>query len=133
MRDVVDVVEVAADALQRVVAAGDVELWRQIIESNRPRVSKTLARFGRIDGVVMNAGVELGGYDAKTKILSFTVAYGGDADEDLLRRLASSPQHSFRCRDGKELRAFLATVGATLSASIPRGIDPKQALSEIKQ
>ena len=62
-----------------------------------------------------------------------TVAYGGDADEDLLRRLASSPQHSFRCKDGKELRAFLATVGATLSASIPRGIDPKQALSGIEQ
>ena len=62
-----------------------------------------------------------------------TIAYGGDADEDLLRRLASSPQHSFRCKDGKELRAFLATVGATLSASIPRGIDPKQALTEIEQ
>ncbi|MBT8467321.1 MAG: VWA domain-containing protein [Deltaproteobacteria bacterium] len=62
-----------------------------------------------------------------------TIAYGNDADEDLLRRLASSPQHSFRCKDGKALRAFLATVGATLSASIPRGIDPKQALSEIKQ
>jgi uncharacterized protein YegL len=67
------------------------------------------------------------------KVTIVTIAYGGDADEDLLRRLASSPQHSFRCKDGKELRAFLATVGATLSASIPRGIDPKQALSEIEQ
>lgn len=62
-----------------------------------------------------------------------TIAYGADADEDLLRRLASSPQHCFHCKDGKDLRAFFAAVGATLSASIPRGIDPKQALSEINQ
>lgn len=29
------------------LAAGDVELWRQILESNGPRVSKALTRFGR--------------------------------------------------------------------------------------
>jgi Mg-chelatase subunit ChlD len=62
-----------------------------------------------------------------------TIAYGDDADEDLLRRLASSPQHCFRCKDGRDLRAFFAAVGATLSASVPRGIDPKQALTQIKQ
>ena len=62
-----------------------------------------------------------------------TIAYGNDADEELLRRLASSPQHCFRCKDGKELRAFFAAVGATLSASVPRGIDPKQAFTKIKQ
>ena len=62
-----------------------------------------------------------------------TIGYGNDADEDLLCRLASSPQHFFPCKDGKELRAFFAAVGATLSASVPRGIDPKQALTEINQ
>lgn len=67
------------------------------------------------------------------KVTVVTIAYGDDADEDLLRRLASSPQHCFQCKDGKDLRAFFAAVGATLSASIPRGIDPKQALSEINQ
>jgi uncharacterized protein YegL len=62
-----------------------------------------------------------------------SVAYGTDADEDLLRRLATSPQHFFRCKDGKELRAFFAAVGATLSASVPRGVNPKQALTAIRQ
>lgn len=61
------------------------------------------------------------------------VAYGIDADDNLLRRLASSPQHFFRCNDGKDLRAFFAAVGATLSASVPRGVNPKHAIATIRQ
>lgn len=62
-----------------------------------------------------------------------SVAYGSDADEGLLLRLASSPQHFFRCRDGKDLRAFFAAIGATLSASVPRGINPKHNITTIRQ
>lgn len=43
-----------------------------------------------------------------------TVAFGDSADEKLLKEIASSEQHFFRCKDGRELRMFLAQVGKTL-------------------
>lgn len=54
-----------------------------------------------------------------------TVAFGDSADEKLLKEIASSEQHFFRCKDGRELRMFLAQVGKTLSltmSQISRGI-----------
>jgi uncharacterized protein YegL len=47
-----------------------------------------------------------------------TVAFGRDADEEMLKRLATSPQHFYRCRSGKDLRRFLAQVGATLTQTL---------------
>jgi uncharacterized protein YegL len=44
-----------------------------------------------------------------------TVAFGTDADEAMLRDLASSPQHYVRCHDGRHLNTFLARVGKTLT------------------
>jgi uncharacterized protein YegL len=62
-----------------------------------------------------------------------TIGFGGDADEALLRELATSPQHFYRCRNGKELRCFLAAVGATISGTLSAGVNATNALSQIKQ
>jgi uncharacterized protein YegL len=62
-----------------------------------------------------------------------TVAFGGDADEGLLRDLASTPQHFYRCSSGRELRAFLAAVGATMTATMSAGTNATQALINIQQ
>jgi uncharacterized protein YegL len=62
-----------------------------------------------------------------------TVAFGSDADEALLRSLASSPQHFYRCSTGRELRAFLAAVGATITGTMQAGTNATQALTMIRQ
>lgn len=46
-----------------------------------------------------------------------TVAFGSNADEELLRRLATAPQFFHRCQTGAELRAFMAHVGQTIVRS----------------
>jgi len=60
-----------------------------------------------------------------------TVAFGVDADLDLLRRVANTPEHCYRCGDGRDLRAFLAAVGETLTSSMQIGQDATQPLSQI--
>jgi uncharacterized protein YegL len=60
-----------------------------------------------------------------------TVAFGADADEDLLRELATSPQHFYRCRNGRELRAFLAKVGQTLTQTLSQGRNATIALGTL--
>jgi len=62
-----------------------------------------------------------------------TVAFGADADERLLRALATSSQHFYRCRKGRELRTFLAAVGVTLTGTLTRGVNATQALGAIEQ
>jgi uncharacterized protein YegL len=61
-----------------------------------------------------------------------TVAFGSDADEALLRSLASSHQHFYRCANGRELRSFLAAVGATMTATMAAGTNATQALTTIR-
>jgi len=61
-----------------------------------------------------------------------TVAFGSDADEDLLRALASTPQHFYRCSNGRELRTFLAAVGATMTGTMAAGVNATQALTRIQ-
>jgi len=61
-----------------------------------------------------------------------TVAFGSDADEDLLRKLASSPVHFYRAKDGFKLRDLFAAVGRTMSVSLKAGVDPQQALGGLK-
>ena len=61
-----------------------------------------------------------------------TVAFGADADEKLLRGLATSTQHFYRCRKGRELRTFLAAVGTTMTGSLKRGDNATQALAAIQ-
>ena len=60
-----------------------------------------------------------------------TVAFGSDADENLLREIATTPEHCYRCQDGKDLRAFMAAVGDTLTTTMLRGEDATQPLGEI--
>jgi len=62
-----------------------------------------------------------------------TVAFGSDADEALMRSLASTPQHFYRCSTGRELRSFLAAVGATMTATMAAGSNATQALTTIQQ
>ena len=62
-----------------------------------------------------------------------TVAFGTDADEGLLRDLASTTQHCYRCANGRELRGFLAAVGATMTATMAAGTNATQALTLVQQ
>ena len=62
-----------------------------------------------------------------------TVAFGSDADETLMRSLASTPQHFYRCTTGRELRKFLAAVGATMTGTMAAGTNATQALRGIAQ
>jgi uncharacterized protein YegL len=60
-----------------------------------------------------------------------TVAFGHDADEEMLRRIASTPQHSVRCATGAQLRSFFAVVGKTLTQTRGAGRSATQALAMI--
>ncbi len=60
-----------------------------------------------------------------------TIAFGSDADENLLKSIASSPQHFCRCKSGQELRSFLETVGDTLSQTRAQGKNAKAQLAKI--
>jgi len=61
-----------------------------------------------------------------------TVAFGTDADESLLVRLASTPAHFYRAASGAELRMLLAQVGRTLSVSMRSNASAGQLLSRIR-
>jgi uncharacterized protein YegL len=69
----------------------------------------------------------------KAKADLVTVAFGSDADESLLKQLATSEQHFYRCNNGRELRAFLAAVGATITMTLAAGQNATQALSAVQQ
>jgi len=62
-----------------------------------------------------------------------TVAFGDSADEALMRDLACTPQHFYRCSNGRELRQFLAAMGATMTATMAAGANATQALATIRQ
>jgi len=61
-----------------------------------------------------------------------TIAYGDDADVELLRSLATSPQHFYKCKDGSDLRQFFAAVGSTMTASLAAGVNATKALGQIQ-
>ncbi|OQC41332.1 MAG: von Willebrand factor type A domain protein [Deltaproteobacteria bacterium ADurb.Bin058] len=61
-----------------------------------------------------------------------TVAFGEDADEVLMKSLATSPQHFYRCQSGIELRAFLAAVGATITGTLAAGANATDQLARIR-
>lgn len=69
----------------------------------------------------------------KAKSDVVTICFGNDADEDLMREIATTPQHCYKCNSGKELRAFLASVGKTMTATMVQKENATQALSDIKQ
>ncbi len=69
----------------------------------------------------------------KAKADLVPVAFGPDADEALMRSLAGTPQHFYRCSSGRELRSFLAAVGATMTATMAAGTNATQALTMIQQ
>jgi hypothetical protein len=62
-----------------------------------------------------------------------TVAFGDDADGRLLRSLATSAGHFYRCSSGRQLRAFLAAVGTTLTTAMSSGTGATQALTTIRR
>jgi uncharacterized protein YegL len=60
-----------------------------------------------------------------------SVAFGTNADEATLRSIATSPQHFYRVKTGRELRAFLAQVGATLTGTMQQRTNATQALTQV--
>lgn len=60
-----------------------------------------------------------------------TVAFGEEADEDLLTELATSQQHFYRCSNGSELRCFLAAVGQTMSQTRAARTNATMALTTL--
>ena len=71
--------------------------------------------------------------DIKLQADFVTVAYGADADKKLLKYLASTSQHFYKCNNGRELRQFLAAVGETMSATMSSGINATEALSKVRK
>jgi len=59
------------------------------------------------------------------------IAFGADADEGLLRELASSPAHFYQAAAGADLRMLFAAVGRTMSASAAAGVDPRALLGAL--
>jgi len=62
-----------------------------------------------------------------------TVAFGSDADEKLLKELATTSQYFYRCKSGKELRAFLSAVGRAMSTSMGQKKDASQLLAQVNR
>ncbi|MDD4869563.1 MAG: VWA domain-containing protein [Kiritimatiellae bacterium] len=62
-----------------------------------------------------------------------SVAFGDDADEDLLRKIASSPEHFYRCANGAELRRFMAQIGDTLTVMMAQQQNATQALTQLQR
>lgn len=60
------------------------------------------------------------------------VAFGNDADEDLLKVLATSPQHFYRVNNGAELRNFMAKVGDTLTIGMAQKRDATRPLAMLE-
>jgi hypothetical protein len=59
------------------------------------------------------------------------IAFGNDADEKMLKRLASTTKHFYRCSSGRELRSFMAAVGATLTQTMTVGQNTTNALAAL--
>lgn len=58
-----------------------------------------------------------------------TVAFGNDADETMLREIATSPSHFYRVSNGAELMRFMQKLGTTLTQTIARGVPATHALA----
>jgi len=69
----------------------------------------------------------------KKKADLLTVAFGDDADEELLKEIASTPKHFYRCLSGKELRAFLGYVGTSLTTAMHTSQSCTETLSRLPQ
>lgn len=81
-----------------------------------------------------NTGPEPAGAAARVKEGAdlVTVAFGEDADADLLRSLATTEDHFYRCVDGADLRRFMAAVGATMTQTRAQAMNATQALSNVR-
>ncbi|RKX21210.1 MAG: hypothetical protein DRP35_04815 [Candidatus Zixiibacteriota bacterium] len=69
--------------------------------------------------------------ELKEKATIVTIAYGSDADEDILMKLATSSQHYFHCNDGVEIREFMADIGDTLTDSLLAGTDTADEIAQM--
>lgn len=61
-----------------------------------------------------------------------SVAFGDDADEQMLTKIASSPQHFYRCQSGQELRSFFNEVGTTMSVAMHSRNNATSALAQMQ-
>jgi len=61
-----------------------------------------------------------------------SVAFGDDADDDLLMRIATSDEHFYRVQDdGASLRRLFVAVGNSLSASLRANVNASIALGQL--
>ncbi len=61
-----------------------------------------------------------------------TVAFGQDADTKLLKKLASTEQHFYRCDSGKDLRQFMASVGKTMTMTYADNQNTTDQLTQLQ-
>jgi Mg-chelatase subunit ChlD len=86
------------------------------------------------DGEVTSGGdpIPLADEIKQAGVVIVTVAYGKDADLEMLRAIASSPQHCYRrSASGDELRRFMASVGRTLTMTMATGQNASQTLMNL--
>jgi uncharacterized protein YegL len=62
-----------------------------------------------------------------------TVGFGRDADEDMLRAIASSPSHFYSCANGSLFKELFVLYGKTLATTRRAGVNATHALSQISQ
>jgi len=114
-------------------------LTQQILQRAAAKSPLAGVRYLRPFVVVMSDGEHNTGSDpiqAATDLKGIcdvlTVAFGDDADEEMLSRIASD-QLSVRCRNGTDLRRYFAEVGRTLTVTRAAGQSPTQALASWQQ
>ncbi len=62
-----------------------------------------------------------------------TVGFGSDADQCLLKELASSEQHFRHCAQGSDLRDYFFEIGTLLRKTRVAGIDATEGLGDMNQ
>lgn len=110
------------------------ELARQILETAAASASASALRHVKPLAVVMSDGMHNCGPSPipvadRLKQLAdvLAVAFGNDADEEMLRAIATE-QLSVRCRTGADLRCYFAEIGRTLTVTRAAGINVTAAL-----
>ena len=61
------------------------------------------------------------------------IPFGSDADEALLRRCASSPEHFVRIRHGRELRSYFAALSRAVAQSRRAGADATKSIAALSR
>lgn len=96
------------------------------------------SQLSQVTAIVLGDGMDNCGGDPirsagniKPRALVTTVGFGSDADENVLRRIASGPEYYYKAATGAELKSLFTMVGRALSVSVQSGTNPQAALRSI--